>query len=322
MAVLAGIDEAGFGPLLGPLVVSAAVVRVPDEAAEADLWRLLGGAVARKPRKRAGTLAIGDSKKLYHRQKPNALEHLERGVLAMLATSGVRAGSLRELLGVLCPAAEAAMSDYPWYADADVPLPQAVSTTDVALAANALGAAMKKAGVELVELRSEVVLAGEFNRIVRATDNKASLLFHVNSRLLMHVCKDAPPGMLRIYADRHGGRVHYRAPLQQVFGGCGFRILDETAEWSGYRITGRQRAVDLYFGVEFDKHHLPVALASMASKYLRELFLVLLNRFWAQRVPGLASTAGYYTDGRRFLADIAQAIPAVVPDLDLLERSR
>ena len=322
MGVIAGIDEAGFGPVIGPLVVSATAVQLPDDAMDADIWRLLGATVGRKPSRRAGSLAIGDSKKLYSRQRPNALQHLERGVLASLAAQGARVGSLRELLRIVSPAAEGAMAHYPWYAEADLPLPQCISATDVAFAGNALGSAMHKAGVRPAGIRSEIVFAGEFNRIARATHNKSVLLFGVNSRLLIHLCKDAPPGPLRIYADRHGGRIHYRAPLQQAFAGCGLKVLDETPDWSGYRITGRRRQVELYFGVEFDRCHLAVALASMVSKYLRELFMMLLNRFWARRVDNLKPTAGYYTDGKRFLADIAPAIEAASLGPDLLRRCR
>ena len=40
------------------------------------------------------------------------------------------------------------------------------------------------------------------------------------------------------------------------------------------------------------------------AKYLRELMIHALNLWFGERVPELAPTAGYYVDGRRFLADI------------------
>ena len=52
---------------------------------------------------------------------------------------------------------------------------------------------------------------------------------------------------------------------------------------------------------------LPAALASMASKYLRELAMQAFNEFWRRRVPGLLPTAGYPQDAKRFRADIAAA---------------
>jgi len=61
----------------------------------------------------------------------------------------------------------------------------------------------------------------------------------------------------------------------------------------------------------------------MVSKYLRELFMKLLNRFWTDRVGAhLVPTAGYYTDGQRFLADIADALRTLDIDQALLVRSR
>ncbi|MCH8916798.1 MAG: hypothetical protein IIC52_01970 [Proteobacteria bacterium] len=42
MAIVAGIDEAGFGPTLGPLVVSGVAFRVPDDQVDRCLYGLLG----------------------------------------------------------------------------------------------------------------------------------------------------------------------------------------------------------------------------------------------------------------------------------------
>lgn len=54
--------------------------------------------------------------------------------------------------------------------------------------------------------------------------------------------------------------------------------------------------------------HLPVALASMIAKYVRELAMHRFNRYWSKRMPELKPTAGYTLDARRWLADAAQVI--------------
>ncbi len=49
---------------------------------------------------------------------------------------------------------------------------------------------------------------------------------------------------------------------------------------------------------------MPTALASMTSKYLRELSMRAFNDYWCGRVQNLAPTAGYPRDARRFMNDI------------------
>ncbi len=46
-----------------------------------------------------------------------------------------------------------------------------------------------------------------------------------------------------------------------------------------------------------------VALSSMVSKYVRELMMRRLNRYFAGRMPALKPTAGYPVDAARFLDD-------------------
>ena len=39
----------------------------------------------------------------------------------------------------------------------------------------------------------------------------------------------------------------------------------------------------------------------MFSKYVRELFLIQLNEWFCEKMPGLRPTAGYHKDGWRFI---------------------
>jgi ribonuclease HII len=82
----------------------------------------------------------------------------------------------------------------------------------------------------------------------------------------------------------------------------------ESAEQSVYRVLGLRRPVQMTFLPRADTAHLCVALASMVSKYLRELLMGELNAFWAQQTPGLKPTAGYPGDAARFYHAIRPAV--------------
>src|SRR5258708_16419993 len=103
-----------------------------------------------------------------------------------------------------------------------------------------------------------------------------------------------------IIADKHGGRNRYHDFLPIVFGDRFIRCHKESLEQSRYRVG----QAEVRFETKSERH-LPVALASMVSKYVRELAMQLFNRFWIERQPSLKRTAGYPTDAGRFRQDIA-----------------
>ena len=82
MAWIIGIDEAGYGPNLGPLVMTSVACQVPDEHADADLWQRLAGAVRRGRDRDDGRLVVDDSKVIH--SSARGLAALEQQVLALL----------------------------------------------------------------------------------------------------------------------------------------------------------------------------------------------------------------------------------------------
>ena len=265
---------------------------------------------------------IGDSKKLYSRRKPKALEHLERGVLGALAMQGTAPASLRQLLETIGPDGAVPLEEYPWYRGEDLPLPHCISPMDVKFPGNSLRTAAKASALRCLAIRCEPVLVGQYNRHVNATQNKSTTLFDVSGRLLYWLWRKCEGKRLRVVVDRQGGRTRYLSPLQRIFHGADFRILEESDTVSAYRIRQNGKVAEIVFTTGAESKHLPVALASMPSKYIRELFMELLNRFWARHVLGLTPTAGYYTDGRRFFKEIASVVRRMGLSEELLYRSR
>jgi hypothetical protein len=77
---------------------------------------------------------------------------------------------------------------------------------------------------------------------------------------------------------------------------------------SDYEVHGLGRAVRLSFRPRAEAESFCVALASMASKYLRELCMREFNDFWQQHVPGVKPTAGYPGDAACFLEAVRPAL--------------
>src|SRR5258708_17282758 len=102
-----------------------------------------------------------------------------------------------------------------------------------------------------------------------------------------------------IIADKHGGRNRYHDFLPIVFGDRFIRCHKESLEQSRYRVG----QAEVRFETKSERH-LPVALASMVSKYVRELAMNLFNRFWPDRQPRLKPTPGYPHDPASFKPNI------------------
>ena len=319
MAILAGIDEAGFGPLLGPLVVSASVFTVEPALLKADLWQRLRRSVGKTRQHLAGRLLITDSKKAYDRA--TGLGHLERTVLAVLRALGKEPSNLSELLSLLCPDCLARLSEYAWYRQVQEQ-PLADGRADLRIAARVFADDLASQQIRLMRVGSCCLDVGHYNTMVGRVKNKSQVLFIAATRLIQGILDECPDDTIHILIDRHGGRVHYRDGLMRSFANMDLRIVHESKEGSAYELRSGSRLVRLTFRVKADGHYLPVALASMVSKYVRELLMQCINRYFLALDAGLTPTAGYWQDGLRFVDELRRRLPHLEIDPHQLIRCR
>jgi ribonuclease HII len=100
------------------------------------------------------------------------------------------------------------------------------------------------------------------------------------------------------------------------------KILKEGPASSSYELKNNGRQMRLHFVVGADQRFFPVSLASMVSKYIRELLVDNMNRYFTGFNPDLRPTAGYWKDGLRFIEDLKKNIPHVTFDSNQLIRCR
>ncbi len=315
--IYAGIDEAGYGPLLGPLCVGATAFRVRNEsrAVPVDLWQLLSAAVCKKPKDPRRRIAIADSKKLKgHGKAP--LAHLERGVLAC---AGLDAPTVDEDLFTHLGIHPRASRSTPWHA-LPQSLPVSLTHGELAIARNLLAGACARSDTLIEHISVSALEAPAFNALYESLQNKArvnlSLVFDAIRNI--DLLRGDEPAFIAV--DRQGGRSDYAHELREhVARGAVVTVLHEDGERSTYSIG---ESLVISFEVEAEERHLPVALASMGAKYVRELSMRRLNAFFTQRMPGLHPTAGYVEDGRRYLKEVKPILTAEsIPERDFVRRA-
>jgi hypothetical protein len=297
VTLVIGTDEAGYGPNLGPLVIGGTVWRVAAGPGEVEpaLERLMAAA---RP-------LWGDSKTIY--KAGAGSDALERGVLVALALAGSEEpAGWAELVETLAagPAAGAAPEAA---ALAAVGLPRARHDPACVEQATTLRQMLFTHGVGLVALRCRVVQPGEFNALLDRGLNKSDILSQQTLDLAAELALLALDGEpVVIWCDRHGGRRRYAPQLSRAFHATLVQPLEERPDTSRYALGGG-RMIEFSVGGE---RRLPVAVASMTAKYVRELAMLGFNDFWRRRQPELAATAGYPVDAGRWRQEAAATVAA------------
>lgn len=305
-AYLIGIDEAGYGPRFGPLVIVATVWRGTGVASLDEMDdRLRRWTVQRTPQT-ASQLPLGDSKQIY--RSGEGLKQLERTVLGAWRYLRVPVGSWQQLWQQVTTGDGGAWSHVPWYRGCDVPLPIASDLEAIEQAEQSWHTLEADTAIALRAVRVYAIFPELFNDELR-TRNKADLLTRY-SMILANEClrfvdaAEAPVGLL---CDRHGGRTYYAGALQHHWQASCVWVAHESPQLSRYVVDLSDRRVEIRFIVDGDQTHVPIALASMVAKYVRELAMIPFNAYWQRLVPGLQATSGYGRDADRFQREIMTA---------------
>lgn len=320
--IVIGVDEAGYGPNIGPLIVAGSAWRVPAEISEERFESLLRQHFCTRPwSEGCKHVPLGDSKQLYNTSV--GLRTLEAGLLALLAqlTPGIAAPAVNDsqatqkssaagLAGfdalLECVANRTAgawlASGPAWYSRLPVELPITLPANEILRLACLAKKRLARAGIELLAVRTCIVTELRFNQMVQRLGSKGRLLSTVTMELVSDLLSAYTESAIDVFCDRQGGRKKYSCVLLEAMPDDWFDTLDEAPMRSSYR---RQRAPHLqfHFTVGGDSFP-PTALASMTAKYLRERLMGTINEYWLNHVSDLKPTAGYPGDSRRFRQEI------------------
>jgi len=286
-----GVDEAGLGPILGPLAVVRVSVATDNPDGINDLFK-------------NSNSGIGDSKNVHTNWDLAPIESIALGGLAWV-TGGKVPSNANELFSLLGEKPED--RNLPWMAGAeDLKLP--ITTTSVAK--------WNVPGVEPVGFDGVIVHPSTLNTLRRNGVNKANLEVQYIGKILQSLPEVYKEHYIDI--DRLGGRVYYGDVLQQFWNNATVEVVEEVRNRSAYTAhsadTGMKRFVQ--FLVAGEDQSALIALSSCMAKYIREVHMLLFNTYWQNKFPGLLkSTTGYFTDATIWIRRVNKLDPTVLPPI-------
>ncbi|MCC7335807.1 MAG: hypothetical protein IT422_11965 [Pirellulaceae bacterium] len=297
-----GVDEAGYGPNLGPLVVAASLWKTPEDCSEQQFSHAMAKHFSTANwSPSCHHVPLGDSKKLYATR--SGLATLEAGLLALQFSLAPDCTSLGQFIQrVVRPESIDELNSLDWYAGyAAEPIPSVLELTEVLRLSQLAQSNLAPVGIELVDLKATIVCEPHFNQAVAKSGSKGELLSRTTLELVVQLLEQCPSAT-EVFCDRQGGRKNYLPNLLAAMPDEWFNEVQVSPARSSYQSCGA-RPLTIHFSVGGDSFP-PTALASMLAKYLRERLMHPLNAFWQGQLPQLKPTAGYPVDAQRFRAAI------------------
>lgn len=281
-----GIDEAALGPILGPYTCSVVTFSVQENKELFNIFSELQ------------SIKIGDSKKLYTSGK--SIKKLENTALSFAASflkyiPGTLYEFIRDL--IIEPSHLDEIMKIPWFKDIDkLQIPQVCELEHIKNNKQNLDNFLSDKKLAIKNINIDIVPAKKFNHFLSQNLNKSQTCQKIISPLMYKSLNNHS----RIIIDRQGGRKFYGEWLIDLFPNYSISVERETKDLSTYNLDESQ----IRFQVKGDDKYLETALASIFSKYIRELMMLSFNQYWKRSNPQLKGTAGYPLDGKRFIQDL------------------
>ena len=286
-----GADENGLGARLGPLVVTAVLARVTADGARA---------VGRRLPKRIGR-DLGDSKQLVSHADVRLGEAWARALCGGRPRSPADLFSLLSLEGpaeLKKPCPTQGLSQCWGETSENFEAPE-----ELVDRVTGHRAALERRGIEIVTVKSSVVCTKQLNSARDQGRNRFVSDLHAMERLVLGLRKTAGQDVYAV-CGKVGGMSEY----SKFFGPLSYHlhaILDQGAARSGYRFPG---VGELYFVRDADAHDVLVMLASLVGKWVRELLMARIARYYEPGAVPEERPSGYHDpQSARFVAASALA---------------
>jgi len=288
-----GVDENGLGPALGPLVATSVGLEMP---------RYVRGALC----ERGLRLGLTDSKATggFGRMgfiESVALALLKKGGRGLPASADELLDTVwpdsRPRLRTCCP--DDGTAQQCWAVD--LPLPALGG--DRSFGDALLDRLMGRSSLRIVDVQSRIACAGVLNAKLAAGRNKLMVDLELFEDLI------------------ESARSHHGSPILVICGMIG-GLRDYASRLSRFEsarvesLAGRRGELrymiegvgEVRFEVSADARHLPVALASIVGKYVREIGMRRIGEFYRRGDPDLNLVSGYHDSvTKRFIEASAPA---------------
>jgi len=314
-----GIDEAGYGPTLGPLVMALTATGWPDGVEPlGDGWDSLSQYIQPvgpgRSRAKDSRLIVGDSKKIKvlsggHQRLGSPWRTLFHKDLPAELSAG------DFLKKVDCLGRDELMAEPWWRSDHPVVLNVSDGTEDIVRSSG---------NVPVFRAMILAVSVDNFNAICAKYGSKGAVTGYGWISLLSRFLNTVADGdIVEVLADKQGGRDRYGSMLMEATSGIGWVIPErECSSESIYRCNGLPYVLRLQVTPRAEASCPNVAMASMIAKHMRDTAMEVFNSFWAAIVPGLHPTAGYPGDALRYIDAIRPSAEHLGIAMNRLRRER